>query len=523
MPADEKAAFRLSVLYDLALYISGCTDPVEILGGIVRHLRAVMPVEYAWLIGRRGDAFYEIASLGSDGETAILGTRLVDNTIIDSIIMQEFDGVVSDLSHWKQHIEDGFFPEDAASAVICPVQRGREADGCLIVACRRTSAYSRDQALILFMLALQLGIVLRSIRLRQSLEEHNSRLAAIFATLDEGLILVDADGTVAAANPVVSSLIFPGIEPEKGLPYLKFMQRQKSRFVPDRWLQYAESLTSLDDHEFPLPFVMEERGGPSGQPAIRGEYHHAGGRGQTRRIVAIFRDARESYRAEAMRRDLTAMLVHDLRSPLGVINWNMELMRDGVLGEVTPEQERFLHGSIESTQELLDMIDSLLDIDRLETGALDLELVPLDLAALAREIARRMEFVTHQLQLGFDIRFDEGFPSVMADKQLMRRVLFNLFFNASKYAPQGSTIYVEGRDLGDHLQVAVEDEGKGIPEKYLGLIFDKYVQAEARNKGEIKGKGLGLTFCRLAIEAHGGTIRAENGRGARFVFDLPVK
>ena len=115
------------------------------------------------------------------------------------------------------------------------------------------------------------------------------------------------------------------------------------------------------------------------------------------------------------------MLVHDLRLALGIINWNMELMLDGVLGEVTPEQERFLQGSIESTQELLDMIDSCL-ISIAETGALDLERVPLDLAGLAEEISRRMEFVTHQLHLRFDISFDAGFP-VMADKQLIRRVL----------------------------------------------------------------------------------------------------
>ncbi|HPN81984.1 MAG TPA: hypothetical protein PLM00_01250 [Spirochaetota bacterium] len=175
MPADENAAFRLSVLYDLSLYISGCKDPVEILAGIVRHLRAVMPIEYAWLIIRRGDAFAELAVLGEDGETVLPGTRPVDNTIIESIVMQEFDGVVPDLPRWKQHNEDGFFPEGAGSAVICPVQRGKDADGCLIVASRRKEAYGRDQALLLFMLALQLGIVLRSLQLRQALEEQNAR------------------------------------------------------------------------------------------------------------------------------------------------------------------------------------------------------------------------------------------------------------------------------------------------------------------------------------------------------------
>ncbi|HOG65551.1 MAG TPA: ATP-binding protein [Spirochaetota bacterium] len=521
MPADENAAFRLSVLYDLSLYISGCKDPVEILAGIVRHLRAVMPIEYAWLIIRRGDAFAELAVLGEDGETVLPGTRPVDNTIIESIVMQEFDGVVPDLPRWKQHNEDGFFPEGAGSAVICPVQRGKDADGCLIVASRRKEAYGRDQALLLFMLALQLGIVLRSLQLRQALEEQNARLAAIFDTLDEGLVLIDNWGSMMTANPALTRTIFPGTEPDRGQSWYAWMLGQKERFTPDRWLPLAETITGLADGDFPVPFVMEERGGKPGQPVLRGEYHLAGGSGSTRRILVILRDARETYRAEALRRDLTSMLVHDLRSPLGIINWNMELMLDGVLGEVTAEQERFLKGSIESTQELLDMIDSLLDIDRLETGALELDRSEIDLAVLAAEIAQRMDFVSHQLKLSFELRFEAGFPRVVADRQLVRRVLFNLFFNASKYAPQGSTIHVSGSSTPDWVSIAVEDEGKGIPEKYLDLIFDKYVQAEARNRGEIKGKGLGLTFCRLAVEAHGGRIRAENARGARFVFELP--
>jgi K+-sensing histidine kinase KdpD len=230
------------------------------------------------------------------------------------------------------------------------------------------------------------------------------------------------------------------------------------------------------------------------------------------------------HESDDLRRALTDMLIHDLRAPLGIINWNMEQLLDGVSASaaLNAEQERFVKASIESTQELLEMADSLLDIDRLENGVLALNPEDCSLEQLAKTIAGRMDFMTQQMALRFSFSFPEGYSAIRADRQLMRRVLFNLLFNASKYAPEKSTIYIEGGSDHEKIWLSVEDEGQGIPEKYLESIFDKYVQAEARSvHGNIRGKGLGLTFCRLAVEAHGGSIRALNARGARFIVELP--
>ena len=224
------------------------------------------------------------------------------------------------------------------------------------------------------------------------------------------------------------------------------------------------------------------------------------------------------------------MLIHDLRAPLGIINWNMEQLLDGVTGALSPEQERFVRASIESTKELLEMADSLLDIDRLEGGLLALSLEDCSLDRLAQDIAGRMDFVTRQMAITFSFNFPDDYPAIRADRQLMRRVLFNLLFNASKYVPEKSVIHIAGGFNADTIWLSIEDEGQGIPEQYLESIFDKYVQAEARDASEsIRGKGLGLTFCRLAVQAHGGGIRAENARGgcdtdvhgARFIVEIP--
>jgi signal transduction histidine kinase len=109
---------------------------------------------------------------------------------------------------------------------------------------------------------------------------------------------------------------------------------------------------------------------------------------------------------------------------------------------------------------------------------------------------------------------------------LVRRILFNLAFNAAKYAPPDSEIRISGSLDWEALEVrlSVADQGPGIPRKYRKMIFDKYVQAEARSRGDIKSKGLGLTFCRLAVEAHDGRIwvESEEGQGSLFHFTLPI-
>ena len=238
----------------------------------------------------------------------------------------------------------------------------------------------------------------------------------------------------------------------------------------------------------------------------------------------------DTKRQDTLATTLVDMLVHDLRSPLGIITWNMEQLLDGVSGSLNAEQERFVRASVESTQELLEMIDSLLDIGRLESGNIPIEPVECSLEALARDIAGRMDFVTQQMALRFSFDFPQEYPTVRADKQLMRRVLFNLLFNASKYAPEGSRIYIQGGFDGKAIWLAIRDEGHGIAEDCLESIFELYVRdaqpdAKVQTDGRAytRSKGLGLAFCRLALLSHGGSIRAENAsQGARFVLELPL-
>ncbi len=222
--------------------------------------------------------------------------------------------------------------------------------------------------------------------------------------------------------------------------------------------------------------------------------------------------------------DLTAMLVHDLRSPLGIINWNLETLQDGLKDSLDEQHRKLLASSINNSKELLEMIDSILDIERLEAGSIGVDFSAVDLKILMEDRIQQMDILALQMGLEFILNSPDNLPEVKADINLLRRILFNLLFNASKYSPPGKPIEISLSVLDKEVKVAIRDYGPGVPKEHRVAIFDKFVQVDAKNQGELKSKGLGLTFCKLAVETQGGKIWVEEaeGGGSLFKFVLPI-
>lgn len=519
---SENLAIGMSVLYDASILVSSGGSYQNILSGIARHFRSLMEVDFAWLLLEENGEYGCVAALDDSGRAVATDNVPFHSRLLERVLQQELDERIDDMSVYAEEERESF-SSGMSSALFCPLQRGEEAVGCFIIGARAKAAYTKEHSILLYLLGLHLGTVLRNIRLRNELVEMNDRLKIIFSNIEEGLILLDRQFQVAALNAPVADTYFPEADVQKGINFLEYLLEQRSRFKLGRWVQQLRKLIAGNDLRQPLSFELVER--EKKHPmAIGVEFMPLHEAGRRQGILVLLRDIRERKKADELRRDLTSMLVHDLRSPLGIINWNMEMILDGVLGEVNEKQKKFLKGSIENSQELLDMVDSLLDIDRLETGAMALEYEEVDIPGMVREIVQRMEFLSHQMGISFTVDFPQDFPLIMADRSLVRRVLFNLVFNASKYSPPHATIEMSGSfdSESDEVVIGVRDYGPGIPRKYHRLIFDKYVQAQARNRGEIKSKGLGLTFCKLAVEAHGGHIwvESEPGEGSHFRFRL---
>ena len=240
-------------------------------------------------------------------------------------------------------------------------------------------------------------------------------------------------------------------------------------------------------------------------------------------IQWIGRDISAEIELEQTREDLIHMIVHDLRNPLGNIMNSLDVLYD-VIDEQDDSVSRteLLNIAQRSGKRLQNLINSILDINWLETGQAMPKTRATDPAPLLRDA---VEFVSPQAEvgeIGLSARFAETLPQVEIDSDMILRVVLNLLDNAIKFTQVGGTVKLTAKVIDSVIEVAVADNGPGIPAGQIKTIFDKFTRVRRENGP--KGTGLGLTFCRLAVKAHGGHIWVESklGQGATFRFTLPI-
>jgi signal transduction histidine kinase len=216
------------------------------------------------------------------------------------------------------------------------------------------------------------------------------------------------------------------------------------------------------------------------------------------------------------------MIYHDLRSPLANVVSSLDLL-ETMLPSNDPAFKSLLEISMRSTQRIQRMTESLLDLSILEAGQPIVSRKSTNLLAVVYEAVEGMESLVHNKSQIILYQVPERLPTVSVDQDMIRRVVTNLLENASKYSPQGGEIEVGAKQEGDQILVWVMDNGLGIPAAEHERIFNKFTRLKPENTP--KGLGLGLAYCRLAIQAHGGHIWVESevGTGSRFTFSIPVE
>lgn len=235
------------------------------------------------------------------------------------------------------------------------------------------------------------------------------------------------------------------------------------------------------------------------------------------------RTVRELKRAEGLRDSLSQMLVHDLRTPLTTLLVPLQMLEDETLGPLDPTQKEVVTMSARSGTRLLDMVNGLLDISKLEAGELKVARTSFEVSTVLESASKQAKREGDTTTAPIAIEAAPGLK-IHADHDLIERVIINLLGNALKFTPADGRITLRSLSHNGNLRVEVEDSGEGIPPEDLGRIFDKFGQVETRQLGRKSSTGLGLTFCKLAVEAHGGHIgvHSEVGRGSVFYFELPM-
>ncbi len=228
---------------------------------------------------------------------------------------------------------------------------------------------------------------------------------------------------------------------------------------------------------------------------------------------------------QQLREEMSHLLIHDLRTPLNGIRGVLELLPLVLSEEAVQPNRELLEIANQSCDRLLQLVDTLLEVARLEAGEMHLELTELSLPDLVTAVTRRVPALADGT-VKLRVAVPGTLPMLLADQSLLDRVLTNLLDNALKYTPPGpqAQIMVGAVERGGQILVSVMDAGPGVPAVDRERIFKRFAQA-AGEKRRRRGFGLGLVFCRLAVEAHGGHIwveAGEGGVGSRFVFTLPA-
>jgi K+-sensing histidine kinase KdpD len=247
-------------------------------------------------------------------------------------------------------------------------------------------------------------------------------------------------------------------------------------------------------------------------------------------LNAVNEEMRETNRKlrelEALKEDLVNMIVHDMKNPVNNTMLALDMIAYDPANQPTEQQAEYLQMAKRNQFKLSEMITNLLEISKLESGKIQIEKTAIDTADLVNRTVERYAALTKKEDKAVHARIDPAAQIIQSDPRLLERILSNMISNAIKHSEAKGEIFIEVIPAKEENSVSfsIQDFGEGIPEEFHQTIFEKFCQAELREFGRKTDTGLGLAFCKMAVEALGGAISLESapGKGSRFTFTLPA-
>ena len=423
------------------------------------------------------------------------------------------------------------------SVLSVPIERDAAILGAITLESQAPGAFGDEDWYFLSQLASQTIIAVDNTRLFARIAESRDRLEVILNAMTEGIVLFDRNGIIVLSNPRVELI---GLNPAqlRGASVESLLFEAELRLSARMGFASDHELWSLVDavrapgewvDQPPYAYTLEGDGGLV--HIERQAIPISDAQGQRVGLLLVFYDQTEERALAQAREDLSRMIVHDLRSPLAAVSTGMKLLRDAVPQDVPYRAlvQTTTETSERAIRKLLSRVDSLLDVSRLESGQLILDPEPAELATLVDGVCMELSPLAHELNVRLTSEVDDRTPLLNIDTDKIERVLQNLVDNALKFSPPNTTICLRAYPPGvggappRFVRVDVTDQGPGVPDEYKTRLFERYAQMKGR-RGTRRGVGLGLTFCKLVIEAQGGRIWIEDnpGGGSVFAFTLPV-
>ena len=485
-------------------------DPGAVLDELVEQACALLGVEGSSVSLLEDDELV-VRSARGEGTDGLVGTRRSSKAWLAGDVVQSRSpvAVASIAGDERLVAADSVLAAGYESYLGVPLVGPEQGlRGVLAVYGRRARAWSEEEIEALVALASNASIVLSNAELYQSVALERERSLAILANIADGIVAVDRDGSVLLWNAAAEQMTGIPSGEALGRPLAEVLQRDlagdassTNRLVSIRrgtdevWLSLSEA-------------VMRDAAG------------EVAGR------IFAFRDISAERVVDEMRSAFVSSVSHELRSPLtSIYGFAATLLRDDVEFDAR-EQRTFLGYIASESERLTQIVDALLNVARLDSGELQVQLSATDVRPIVSDVVARFERAPAPVSRRFVVELPDAPLEASADADKLRLVLANLLDNAVRYSPSGGEVTVAARRKGDAVELCVSDEGIGIPPGEQDRIFAKFhrIAGDAAARGLRGGTGLGLFIAQGLVSAMGGRIGvvSSEGKGSTFSFELPL-
>lgn len=336
-----------------------------------------------------------------------------------------------------------------------------------------------------------------------TLDSEKSRLATVLEQMTDGVLIADAQGIIQFANPAAGKLFQTSNPVNRSLTEVV-----RNHQLVEAWRR-CQQTRELQSETIELPTRHQYL-----QLVVIPDSHSSGS-------LLLVQDLTRTRRLETVRRDFISNLSHELRTPLASLKALAETLQDGALDD-PPAARRFIDQIQIEVDALTQMVTELLELSRIESGRLNLDLQPVAPCDLLDSASRRMQLQAERAGLSLHVECADDLPKVKIDSQRLEQVLVNLIHNAVKFTrPGGEVVLFAEAGIGE-IRCAVRDTGIGIPADDVTRIFERFYRVDKSRTGS--GTGLGLSIAKHIVEAHNGKIWAESieGQGSTFYFSIPT-
>ncbi|MCF6278550.1 MAG: ATP-binding protein, partial [Anaerolineales bacterium] len=397
---------------------------------------------------------------------------------------------------------------------VAPIQIQGKVIGVLEAINPTSGTFDPDALLVMTGIGSLAGTTIQNAQFFEQIQIAHERYRELFEDSIDPILITNFDGEILEANRM--AITMSGYDEEK------FRQMSIDQIHEVNWGKIGLEFESLDGQETShYESALHRLDGTTVPVIVYVRQVHFGGK---EALQWTFHNISERKELDALRDDLTAMIYHDLRSPLANVVSSLDIL-SGVLADHADETVTSLMTiATNATARMQRLISSLLDINRLESGQQIASQEPVSPNTLVEDAVNAVRPSTDARAQKLVKHIAANIPHIYVDEDMIRRVLINLLENASKFSPSGSTIQIGAKVEDGWVKAWVQDDGPGISAEDRARVFEKF--ARAKGKEKISGLGIGLAFCRLAINGHGGHIWVENpdGKqsGARFCMTIPI-